>query len=230
MKAKSLFIYNILYMLFMIFFIITTFINEQKDNLFIYIIAICLMCLMISGTWILYFGKRKAGFVIIKIGTILKYIGIIIGLVSLGFIVFMFQDCANSVFNPNKGEAVKLNDRLEVLIPLALIGIFCTIYFVFYLLMVKMEEKTNINKTSLFIFCALQGVLIILLIVDTILFWTGSDVGLLGSIVPRSLNEATHMNYFITGICGTVCEALYIAAQGLVIYMLLKKLKSKEVD
>lgn len=171
-KKNQLFILSIMYSVFAFCFVLWQVIGlivsiENLTNLIVIMIPIIFIIMTTISLWCLTVDKEsKAGFILLRIKSILKYIYIVV--VSLFFILLLLviQDCSHSTSSPD--EELGMIDKLSVIYPLILLIIFATSYLVFHNIMLSIIKKEQPNKALIMIYIIHNVLSVIILIALTI--------------------------------------------------------------
>ena len=207
---RSLFILNIIYIIFAILVCVTSLFNLIKEELgfFFIIIVFIIMILGIIGMIMFYIGKTKTSIILFRIKKILKTIAILFILFIIVMLLFVAQDCSNA-FNQN--NEVSSIDRIQVAWPFALLGIFYLAYMIIYMVFFKHLENEEVNKSisilviiadvfniiSLVFYCILmiENILVVVTLILYIVILIVSSVIIFNKYVTNIFDKNSEKEY-----------------------------------
>lgn len=226
-KKNKLFILSIIYSVFAFCFVlwqgiglvlniegITDSIVIMIPIIFIIMSTISLWCLTVNN-------ESKAGFVLLRIKSILKYIYIVVVSLFLILLLLVIQDCSHSMGSPD--EKLGVFDKLKVIYPFILLIIFATSYLIFHNIMLSIIKKEQSNKGLMIIYVIHNAVVVIISIVLTV-----QSIITKEGIVSEILNNLYSSDNLIIGYAGYIVVILmYIVILIFSSYLVLEKIYKK---
>lgn len=227
----KLIILNSLYSLFavtmLVFTIFSTIVYKNSlGNAIIVIIVFLLTAITVLGLWLAIMDKTtKAGLIILRVQSILKYVFIVIMCIAMMLFIFFIQDCVNSCANAiTKQEPKEISpmERLRVSYIFIVIIVYATSYMIFYNIMLAIVKKEKPNKGLMLVYVIHNIVLIIAAVVLSVMNIIKKD-GVITELMNKILiNNTVAMNSigYIIVIIMLIC---YLGSLGFGSYILLEK-------
>ncbi len=227
----KLIILNSLYSLFavtmLVFTIFSTIVYKNSlGNAIIVIIVFLLTAITVLGLWLAIMDKTtKAGLIILRVQSILKYVFIVIMCIAMMLFIFFIQDCANScasAITKQEPKEISPMERLRVSYIFIVIIVYATSYMIFYNIMLAIVKKEKPNKGLMLVYVIHNIVLIIAAVVLSVMNIIKKD-GVITELMNKILiNNTVAMNSigYIIVIIMLIC---YLGSLGFGSYILLEK-------
>lgn len=227
----KLIILNSLYSLFavtmLVFTIFSTIVYKNSlGNAIIVIIVFLLAAITVLGLWLAIMDKTtKAGLIILRVQSILKYVFIVIMCIVMMLFIFFIQDCANScasAITKQEPKEISPMERLRVSYIFIVIIVYATSYMIFYNIMLAIVKKEKPNKGLMLVYVIHNIVLIIAAVVLSVMNIIKKD-GVITELMNKILiNNTVAMNSigYIIVIIMLIC---YLGSLGFGSYILLEK-------
>lgn len=227
----KLIILNSLYSLFaatmLVFTIFSTIVYKNSlGNAILVIIVFLLAAITVLGLWLAIMDKTtKAGLIILRVQSILKYVFIVIMCIAMMLFIFFIQDCANScasAITKQEPKEISPMERLRVSYIFIVIIVYATSYMIFYNIMLAIVKKEKPNKGLMLVYVIHNIVLIIAAVVLSVMNIIKKD-GVITELMNKILiNNTVAMNSigYIIVIIMLIC---YLGSLGFGSYILLEK-------
>lgn len=227
----KLIILNSLYSLFaatmLVFTIFSTIVYKNSlGNAILVIIVFLLAAITVLGLWLAIMDKTtKAGLIILRVQSILKYVFIVIMCIAMMLFIFFIQDCVNSCANAiTKQEPKEISpmERLRVSYIFIVIIVYATSYMIFYNIMLAIVKKEKPNKGLMLVYVIHNIVLIIAAVVLSVMNIIKKD-GVITELMNKILINNTVAMNSIGYIIVVVMLICYLGSLGFGSYILLEK-------
>ena len=227
----KLIILNSLYSLFavtmLVFTIFSTIVYKNSlGNAIIVIIVFLLTAITVLGLWLAIMDKTtKAGLIILRVQSILKYVFIVIMCIAMMLFIFFIQDCANScasAITKQEPKEISPMERLRVSYIFIVIIVYATSYMIFYNIMLAIVKKEKPNKGLMLVYVIHNIVLIIVAVVLSVMNIIKKD-GVITELMNKILINNTVAMNSIGYIIVVVMLICYLGSLGFGSYILLEK-------
>lgn len=227
----KLIILNSLYSLFavtmLVFTIFSTIVYKNSlGNAIIVIIVFLLTAITVLGLWLAIMDKTtKAGLIILRVQSILKYVFIVIMCIVMMLFIFFIQDCANScasAITKQEPKEISPMERLRVSYIFIVIIVYATSYMIFYNIMLAIVKKEKPNKGLMLVYVIHNIVLIIAAVVLSVMNIIKKD-GVITELMNKILINNTVAMNSIGYIIVVVMLICYLGSLGFGSYILLEK-------
>ena len=227
----KLIILNSLYSLFavtmLVFTIFSTIVYKNSlGNAIIVIIVFLLTAITVLGLWLAIMDKTtKAGLIILRVQSILKYVFIVIMCIAMMLFIFFIQDCANScasAITKQEPKEISPMERLRVSYIFIVIIVYATSYMIFYNIMLAIVKKEKPNKGLMLVYVIHNIVLIIAAVVLSVMNIIKKD-GVITELMNKILINNTVAMNSIGYIIVVVMLICYLGSLGFGSYILLEK-------